>query len=267
MSKLIHKVIRNIRRETRRFGSYRYLPLYWWFHKHKFGITNTKFDISWCVFQESFIQDQYDIRRFLDAVKRANNLFFLDIGRNHGFVFYYTMYHIMRSSFHVPVINYVGIDPSPLKFVYFNYFSFLREKNIEVNYFLLDKAVVFSDEKYTKLKYGEKNFGNFHISESPLAQKMASRKNRYSCVEITVETIGLNELKNIVGGHKASDAMIIKIDCKNQNARLFFEMFDLLNGHTDPYLVACERDDSGDREVESYSKPGHNVLRVSNVFK
>jgi len=259
MSSLISKI-------TRRLGKYRHLPKYWWFHELKFGITNTKFDISYCVFRESFIQDQYDIRRFLDATKQADTLFFLDIGRNHGFVFYYTMYHIMCSGFHTSVVNYVGIDPAPLKFVYFNYFSWLRQKKIKINYFLLDRAVVFSNESHVKLKYGEKNFGNFNIDESNYAQMLAPIQNRFSYVNIVVETIGLKEIKEIVVNHKAADAIIIKIDCKNQTTRLFLEMLDVLAEFSKPYLVACEKDSSGDRDVSGFSKPDLNVLTMSNIF-
>lgn len=262
MSTFISKLVRKIRNLSR----YRYLPAYWWFHKHKFSITNTKFDISYCVFRESFIQDQYDIRRFLDAVKQADTLFFLDVGRNHGFVFYYMMYHVMRSGFNTSVVNYIGIDPSPLKLVYFNFFKFLSKKNIEINYFLLDKAVVFSDESHVKLKYGEKNFGNFNITGSNYAQRLAPNQNKFSNVEITVETISLEQIKEIVTNHKTSDAMVIKIDCKNQTTRLFLDMLDILHDFDKPYLLACEKDSSGDRDVSSYSKLGVNVLTMSNAF-
>ncbi len=262
MSDFVSKVIRRIHK----ISSLRYLPVYWWYHKIKFGITNTKFDISWCVFKESFIDDQYDIRRFLDVVKQANNLFFLDLGRNHGFVFYYTMYHIMRTGFSTSVINYVGIDPAPLKFVYFNYFTFLRNKNIQINYFLIDKAIVFDDESHVKLKYGEKNFGNFNINGSNYAQRFSSIQSRFSFVEITVETIDLNKIKEIVINHKNSDAMIVKIDCKNQTTRLFLAMLDILSDFDKPYLIACEKDSSGDKDVSSYIKPSFNVLTMSNVF-
>ena len=260
MSSYIAKVVRHV-------GYFRYLPLYWWFQKLKFGVTNTKFDISWSVFRSSFVQDQYNIRRFLDATKQADTLFFFDIGRNHGFVFYYTMYHILRSGFRTSVVNYVGIDPAPLKFVYFNDFKGLRDRKIKVNYFLLDKAVAFSDNSHVKLKYGERNFGNFNIDESNFAEKLASRQRSYSYVEIDVETIGVQALKDIVGRHKSSDAMIVKIDCKNQTTRLFLEMLDTLGDVERPYLLACERDSSGDRDVSSYAKPGHNTLTTSNVFK
>ena len=259
-----------LRRAKRRIGhywNYRYLPLYWWFHKYKFGVKNTKFDISWCVFLESFIQDQYDIRRFLDSIKQANNLFFIDIGRNHGFVFFYTMYHIMRSNFDTSTIKYIGIDPSPLKFVYFNYFKFLRQADIDIDYHLLDKAVVFNDASHAKLKYGEKNFGNFNISGSNYAQKLARRQNQFSYVDITVETISVKEIKEIIAEHKSSDAMMIKIDCKNQTTRLFMETLDILNDYDKPYLVACEKDSSIETDLSSYSKPGFNVLTASNAFK
>ena len=250
----------------RHIGYLRYLPKYWWYHKVKFGITNTKFDISWCVFRESFIQDQYDIRRFLDVTREADTLFFLDIGRNHGFVFYYAMYHIMRSGFRTSTVNYVGIDPAPLKFVYFNFFEFLRSKGIRVNYQLLDKAVAFGGERHVKLKYGEDNFGNFNVDESNYAQKLASRQQKFSYVEIMVETIGVDEIRRIIDQHGASHAMIVKIDCKNQTTRLFLEVLDFLRDRSKPYLVACENDSSTERDVSDYSRFPSNTLAASNVF-
>jgi len=262
MPTIASKIIRRIRR----LASYRRLPLYWWFHKCVFNITNTKFDISWCVFQESFLRDQYDIRKFLDSIKKADTVFFMDVGRNHGFIFYYTMYHIMRSRFKTSSITYIGIDPSPLKFVYFNFFKFLKKNNIKINYFLIDKAVVFNNEQTVTLKYGEDNFGNFNINESNYAEKKKGKKNNRSYIEITVETIGHEELKKIVSDHMSADALIIKIDCKNQTSRLFLEMLDLMKGRTDPYLVACEQDDSGSRDVSVYSKPDLKVLTASNAF-
>ena len=115
---------------SRLFG----LAKYFWYHKVVFGITNTKFDISYCVFRESFLNDQYKIRKFLESVGEAKELFFLDIGRNHGFVFYYMMYYVMKINFSVSVINYYGVDPSPLKFVYFNFHDYLAKKRIKINY-------------------------------------------------------------------------------------------------------------------------------------
>ncbi len=259
MSSFVAKVIRHV-------GYYRYLPLYWWYHKLRFGITNTKFDISWSVFRESFVLDQYDIRRFLDAARNADTLFFLDIGRNHGFVFYYAMYHIMRSGFRTSVINYVGIDPAPLKFVYFNFFGFLRRRKVTVNYQLLDKAVVFDGEKHVKLKYGERNYGNFNVAGSNFARKLASRQRKYEFVEITVETIGAAEIEEIVAKNRTADAMIVKIDCKNQTTRLFLSVLDGLRNYGRPYLVACEHDSSDDRDVSDYRKHPFNTLAASNVL-
>lgn len=249
-----------------RLASYRYLPQYWWHHKVRFGVTNTKFDISWLVFSESFIKDQYDIRRFLDRAKHADTLFFLDIGRNHGFVFLYMMDYIKRSGFKAKVVNYVGVDPAPLKFAYFNDFEFLRQHGIQINYHLIDKAVVYSDHKHVKLKYGENNFGNFNVDESNYARKRAALQNRFSYIEINVETLNLDEIRNIVRENKSSDAMIVKIDCKNQTTRLFTETLELLGDYDKPYLIACEKDASGDRDMSIYAKPGFNTLTHSNLF-
>lgn len=101
----------------RRCGRYLHVPRYIRYHEFVFSVTNTKFGISYCVFQESFIADQYNIRRFLDRVGESEEICFIDLGRNHGFVFYYMMYYIMKARIRISTINYYGIDPSPLKFV------------------------------------------------------------------------------------------------------------------------------------------------------
>jgi hypothetical protein len=150
---------------------------YYWYHKWVFGVTNTKFDISYCVFLESFLNDQYNIRKFLKSICNSNELFFLDIGRNHGFVFYYMMFHIMKTKFPVSIINYYGIDPSPLKFVYFNFHAYLSKHGIKLNYNIIDRAIVFNQEPKVILKYGENNFGNFHVLGSNYANQSAC-KNR-----------------------------------------------------------------------------------------
>ena len=110
-----------VRYHLGKLAKYRYLPQYIWYHKLRFGVDKTKFDISFCVFIESFINDQYGIRAFLSKLRTAREVCFIDIGRNHGLVFYYAMYHIMKHDLPVKVVNYYGIDPSPLKFVYFNF--------------------------------------------------------------------------------------------------------------------------------------------------
>jgi hypothetical protein len=237
---------------------------YLWYHQLKFGITNIDFGNGHAVFKESFIEDQYNIRPFLNKVKSSKELFFFDIGRNHGLVFYYTMFNIMQLGFDVSTINYVGIDPSPLNFVYFNYFDFLRENKIQINYLLIDRAVVFEDVSHVKLKYGESNFGNFNVEGSNYAQKLAKYQDQFSYVEVTVETISLSEIRDLISKYKTSDSIIIKIDCKNQTDRLFFETLDILSDRQKPYLVASEKDGSTDRDVSKFQKKG-NVLIYSNV--
>jgi len=68
----------------RRYCRYLYIPQYIWYHRFVFRIRDTKFDISYCVFRESFISDQYDIRGFLDRVGESEEICFIDLGRNHG---------------------------------------------------------------------------------------------------------------------------------------------------------------------------------------
>jgi len=238
---------------------------YYWYHKRVFGVTNTKFDISYRVFLESFLNDQYNIRKFLTSLGKSNEIFFLDIGRNHGFVFYYTMYHIMITNFHVCIINYYGIDPSPLKLVYFNFHDYLSKHGIKLNYNIIDRAIVFNHEQKVILKYGENNFGNFHVLGSNYAKNSASRQSDFEYVNITVETIQFSEIVKIINRNINSDAIIVKIDCKNRTDHMFMEILDMLSPRKINYLVSCERDGSSDRDVSSYAKKDVNVLSASNT--
>ncbi len=240
---------------------------FYWFHKHVFGITNTKFDISFRVFCQSFVNDQYNIRNFIDAVRSAKELFFLDIGRNHGFVFYYAMYYIMKTNFPVSVIHYYGIDPSPLKFVYFNFHDYLLKRGIKIHYHIIDRAVVFNADRKAILKYGENNFGNFNILGSNYADNNVAQQANFEYVEINVDTIQFSDVLEIIKKHMGNDAVIVKIDCKNRTAYLFSGMLDLLSSSKTNYLISCERDESGDRDLSVYARKGFNVLSASNVVR
>ena len=219
---------------------------FYWFHRHVFGITNTKFDISFRVFCQSFVNDQYNIRNFIDNVGSAEELFFLDIGRNHGLVFYYAMYHIMKTNFPVSVIHYYGIDPSPLKFVYFNFHDYLLKRGIKIHYHIIDRAVVFNADRNAILKYGENNFGNFHILGSNYANHAIAHQANYEYVEISVDTVPFSDVLEIIKKHIANDVIIIKIDCKNRTAYMFSRILDLLSSSKTNYLISCERDESAD---------------------
>ena len=240
---------------------------FYWFHKHVFGITNTKFDISFRVFCQSFVNDQYNIRNFIDAVRSAKELFFLDIGRNHGFVFYYAMYHIMKTNFPVSVIHYYGIDPSPLKFVYFNFHDYLLKRGIKIHYHIIDRAVIFNADRNAILKYGENNFGNFHILGSNYADHNVGQQANFEYVEINVDTIQFSDVLEIIKKHMGNDAVIVKIDCKNRTAFLFSGILDLLLSSKTNYLISCERDESADRDLSVYARKGFNVLSASNVVR
>ena len=240
---------------------------FYWFHKHVFGITNTKFDISFRVFCQSFVNDQYNIRNFIDAVRSAKELFFLDIGRNHGFVFYYAMYHIMKTNFPVSVIHYYGIDPSPLKFVYFNFHDYLLKRGIKIHYHIIDRAVIFNADRNAILKYGENNFGNFHILGSNYAGHAVGQQANFEYVEINVDTIQFSDVLEIIKKHMGNDAVIVKIDCKNRTAYLFSRILDLLLPSNTNYLISCERDESADRDLSVYARKGFNVLSASNVVR
>jgi hypothetical protein len=238
---------------------------FYWFHRHVFGITNTKFDISFRVFCQSFVNDQYNIRNFIDNVGSAEELFFLDIGRNHGFVFYYAMYHIMKTNFPVSVIHYCGIDPSPLKFVYFNFHDYLSKRGIIIHYHIIDRAVVFNADRTAILKYGENNFGNFHILGSNYANHAVAHQATYEYVEISVDTVPFSDVLEIIKKHIANDVIIIKIDCKNRTAYMFSRILDLLSSSKTNYLISCERDESADRDLSVYAREEFNVLSASNV--
>lgn len=241
---------------------------YLWYHKHVFRITNTKFDISYCVFCESFLNDQYGIRKFLDEIGSCDELFFLDVGRNHGLVFYYTVYYIVKKGMRVRTINYYGIDPSPLKFVYFNMFDELRRLGITITYNIIDRAVVFGDETTTRLNYGENNFGNFNVTGSNHARRAASVDGwqaRLEFVDLVVDTIHFSKIIDLVKKNADAGTMIIKIDCKNQTDHMFMRILDALSCGGARYLLSCERDGSCDSDVSAYLKEGGRVLTTSNI--
>jgi hypothetical protein len=251
----------------RKIREYLNVCRFYWYHKYVFGVTNTKFDITYTVFRESFLGDHYNIRRFLDNIGSSDEICFIDIGRNHGFVFYYTMYHIMRTQFPVSIINYYGIEPAPLKFVYFNFHDYLSQRGIRINYNIIDRAVVFNQEPSVVLKYGENNFGNFNVSGSNYAEKMASKQSRFEYVELVVETIQLPEIIRIIESNVNRNAIIVKIDCKNRTDYMFMEILDMLSKRKVNYLISCEQDGSSGRDVSVYVKKGHRVLSASNTIQ
>ena len=249
-----------------KLAKYRYLPQYYWYHKLRFGVDKTKFDISFCVFIESFINDQYGIRAFLSKLRTTRELCFIDIGRNHGLVFYYAMYHIMKHDLPVKVVNYYGIDPSPLKFVYFNFHDFLARRGIKINYHIIDRAVVFNGEPKVTLKYGESNFGNFHVSGSNYAERAQSRQSRYEYVEISVDTMQFDEIKKVVADNLSNDAIIVKIDCKNRTDHMFVELLDMLSAQKINYLVSAEQDGSSDRDLSPYLMKSDYLMKDARVL-
>ena len=251
---------------ARKLREYFYILEYYIYHKWVFQINNTKFDISYCVFRESFLDDQYAIRKFIDRVKSSKEIFFLDIGRNHGFVFYYTMYHIMKNNISVSAVNYYGIDPSPLKFVYFNFHDYLSKRNIKINYHIIDRAIVFNGEAAVTLKYGENNFGNFHVSGSNYAERSKRHLAKFEFVEICVETMQFSEVLGIIDKNIGSDAVIVKIDCKNRTDYMFTEILEKLSACKTQYLISCEHDDSSGRDVSAYINAGGTSLSASNVI-
>jgi hypothetical protein len=177
------------------------------------------------------------------------------------------MYHIMKTNFPVPVIHYYGIDPSPLKFVYFNFHDYLLKRGITIHYHIIDRAVVFNADRNAIFKYGENNFGNFHIIGSNYENHTGTPQANYEYVEINVDTIPFSEVLEIAKKHIANDAIIVKIDCKNRTAYMFSRMLDLLSSSKTNYLISCERDGSADRDLSAYTRKGFNVLSSSNVVR
>lgn len=253
-----------LRRAVGNAATLRILP-YLWYHKVRFGITNTKFDISFCVFEESFLNDQYGIKKFLSQIEHSSQLTFLDLGRNHGLVFYYAMHHIMTHKIPMSRIDYIGIDPAPLKFVYFNHHDYLRDNGIAINYLLMQKAIVFDGSESVKLKYGEGNFGNFNVAGSNYDRKLKALAARREFVEIEVETMQAAQIYDFIEAGKQSDTLIVKIDCKNRTEVLFAEALARLEGAEMNYLVACEQDGSAERDLSHHAVPGQRVLRASNL--
>jgi hypothetical protein len=250
-----------------KYFKYRYLPLYFWYHKVVFRIDNTKFDISFCVFLESFINDQYGIREFIDKMKSSDELTFVDLGRNHGFVFYYMMYYLMKKDFPVKKINYYGIDPSPLKFTYFNFHDYLKRNGITVDYNIIDRAVVFDNERHVRLQYGEKNFGNFHVSGSNYVSRSDAPSSRFEFIEICVETMQFDEVRKIITDNAGSDTLIVKIDCKNRTDYMFAEILDMLADAPIDYLLAAEQDGSSDRDLSGYLATSEYVRKFAKVLR
>ncbi len=244
---------------------YRFLPHYLWYHKALFGINNTKFDITFCVFRESFLGDQYKIRKFLGELRNTKTLTFVDLGRNHGLVFYYAMYYAMKNKLPIKTINYYGVDPSPLKFVYFNFHKYLRDNTISINYNIIDRAVVFDDCSKVTLSYGERNFGNFHVSGSNYAERAVAKQSRHEYVDITVDAIPFSDIEDIIAQHADSDAMIVKIDCKNRTDHIFFEVLDRLRMQGRNFLVAAEHDRSSDRDITPYVSADRATLTASHL--
>jgi hypothetical protein len=174
----------------------------------------------------------------------------------------------MMTNFPVSIINYYGIDPSPLKFVYFNDTEYLRAANLQVNYHLIDRAVVFDNcAKWVTLKYGEDNFGNFNVAGSNYARKLSTMQSNFEYVEINVETIKFVEVLELIKKNIDGNAIIIKIDCKNRTDYMFTECLKLLSGRNLDYLLSCEQDGSSDSDVSEYASKEAQVLSASNVTR
>ena len=263
--KKVPGAMRRMASQVKRLIHVKYLILFYFYHKCVFRITNTKFDISYCVFRESFLDDQYGIRKFLDRLNSPKKMLFLDIGRNHGLVFYYTMFYMIQHNSSVRVINYYGIEPAPLKFVYFNFQKKLAERGIQINYHLIDRAVVFNDQSTVKLKYGEHNFGNFNVAGSNYEEKNAAVQSRFEYVEIIVETMKFSEVLSILEASRDDDAVIIKIDCKNRTDYMFVRFLEVLPKYDIDYLLSCESDGSSSADLSCYRKRGGRVLTAGRV--
>ncbi len=234
--------------------------MFFYYQKLKFGITNTKLDISFAVFRESFLGDQYRIKNFAGNLDGADSLLFLDIGRNHGFVFYYFLHHLSQNNIRIDRIQYIGIDPSPLKFVYYRG---LRD-GTAISYRIIDKAVVFDESKTVMLKYGERNLGNFNVTGSNFETRMKSAARQRDFIEIEVETISITEVNDLVRQAHAYSNVIVKIDCKNRTEIIMENALDILQDHPGAWLVACEADRSSEGRLKAKAQNLGVTLVASN---
>lgn len=257
---LEHKmsIARKLARKPKRLPQY---FQYLYYHKILFGITNTKFDISFTVFRESFLDDQYGLREFARAVDGTDSLLFVDIGRNHGLVFYYFLYFLKKSGISIGRIDYVGIDPSPIKFAYFHQDS----PEPKVTYRLIDKAVVFDDAPTVRLKYGENNLGNFNVAGSNYEDKMKAVASQRSFIEIEVDTLPIDRLMDIIRGADRYSTAIIKIDCKNRTERIMEQTIALLEPMSLQWHVACERDGSAEGRLKDRTTLRKGTLMASSI--
>lgn len=228
--------------------------------RRRLGISNTKYDITYAVWRESYRGDQYGIREFLSKISPVDRLSFFDLGRNHGLVLLFALDFIKRKGLRVGKIDYTGIDPSPLKFAY------LPNPSTEVSYRIIDRAIVYDDSKTVKFKYGEQNFGNFNISGSNYEAKASTAHRRHQFIEIEVDTITADEVIRSITDAPGDSAVIVKIDFKNDCEIMFERVIAALEGRSGPYLIACEMDGTGSPDLLRYRKPGFNTLVCSNVL-
>lgn len=236
MYKKLIKKIAKLPERSAQFLSYLY------YQKFTFGITNTKFDISFIVFRESFLNDNYRIKEFATTVSPAGSLPFIDVGRNHGLVFFYFLQHVKKQGLKFRKIDYIGLDPSPLKFVY----DPTPPAGCDISYRIIDKAVVFDKSPTVKLKYGERNIGNFNVSGSNFEKDMSKMARKFEFIEIEVDTLSVDDLMDFVRAHENYDATVVKIDCKNRTEIIMQLAMDVLKERATPYLVACESDGSSE---------------------
>lgn len=244
------------------------LVSYLYHQKFRFGITNTKFDISFTVFRESFLNDQYRIKSFAHGLDGTDSLLFLDVGRNHGFVFFYFLHYLAENDIKIGRIQYIGIDPSPLKFAYYD----TPPAGTQVDYRLIDKAVVFDDSETVKLKYGERNLGNFNVTGSNFEKSMGKVARRREFIEIEVDAMGIDELMDLVREANGYSSAIVKIDCKNRTEQIMEQALDILgeqpgkrpDKQPDKWLVACERDRSADGRLDDRTENLGDTLVAAN---
>ena len=233
---------------------------YLYHQKLRLGITNTKFDISFTVFRESFLGDQYRLRSFARHLDGTDSLLFVDVGRNHGFVFYYFLDHLVRNNIRIGRIQYIGIDPSPIKFAYCE----TPPEGTEISYRLLDKAVVFDGSDTVKLKYGERNIGNFNVTGSNYETRMKKVASRSRFIEIEVETLQIDALMELVAGARDYSSAIVKVDCKNRTEVIMEKAVGVLEDYDGDWLVACEPDGSSEGRMKARAVDCGGALVMSN---
>lgn len=243
---------RNLRRRLQTLKrDFPLLPSYLYHVRWRLGVRKTKYDITFCVFKESYVGDQYGIREFADKMRGQERLVMFDLGRNHGLVLLFLVDYLTRSGSTIRRIDYVGIEPSPLKFAYH------KNSSIQVHYRLIDKAIIYDDQESILLKYGDDNFGNFNVSGSNYEGK---QRRKLDFIELEVDTMAADDVIDMVRRQPDEVPLIVKIDFKYRCSHFFEMVAKELSGRKGPLLLACEEDGTAEGDIAQYANPVFKTL-------